>query len=119
MLFRSQADPETFGAPSDIPDGIDKEDLNKFNTDISKVRQIVDDAKAKGEKAPNINLCQITVPNTNLYCDDNLGIPRDQMPQFKGKAVEGSRAANMPVDKDGEVDTEPVFKEMLKQKGIL
>ena len=80
-----QADPETFNSPSDIPDGIDKEDLNKFNTDISKVQQIVADAKAKGEKAPNINLCQITVPGTNLYCDDNLGIPRDQMPQFKGK----------------------------------
>ncbi|MFZ9354191.1 MAG: hypothetical protein ACO25L_05170, partial [Candidatus Nanopelagicales bacterium] len=98
--------------------GIDKEDLNKFNTDIQKVKDIVDDAKAKGEKAPNINLCQITVPGTNLYCDDNLGIPREEMPQFKGKAIEGSRAANMPVDKDGEVDTEPVFKEMLKQKGI-
>ena len=36
---------------------------------------MVDDAISKGEKAPNINLCQITVPGTNLYCDDNLGIP--------------------------------------------
>jgi len=113
-----EADPDTFGGESDIPDGIDKEDLDKFNTDISKVQQIVADAKAKGEKAPNINLCQITVPGTNLYCDDNLGIPRAEMPQFKGKAIEGSRAANMPVDASGEVDTEPVFKEMLKEKGI-
>ncbi len=113
-----KANPETFGGESDIPDGIDKKDLNKFNTDIQKVKQIVDDAKAKGEKAPNINLCQITVPGTNLYCDNNLGIPRAEMPQFKGKAIEGSKAAGMPVDKDGEVDTEPVFREMLKQKGI-
>ena len=113
-----QADPDVFGGGSDIPDGIDSEDLDKFNTDIQKVKKIVDDAKANGEKIPNINLCQITVPGTNLYCDDNLGIPREEMPQFKGKAIAGSRAADMPVNKDGEVDTEPVFREMLQQKGI-
>ena len=113
-----QADPNTFGANSDIPDGVDSEDLKKFNTDISKIQQMVADAKAKGEKAPNINLCDVTVPGTNLYCDDNLGIPREEMPQFKGNAQPGSKAANMPTDKNGEVDTEPVFREMLKQKGI-
>ena len=113
-----QADPETFNGDSDIPDGIEPEDLKKFNTDISKVKQIVDDAKAKGEKAPDINLCDITVPGTNLYCDDNLGIPRDQMPQFKGKPQSGTPAANMEVDKNGEVDTEPLFKKMLEEKGI-
>jgi hypothetical protein len=32
--------------------------------------------------------------------------------------VEGSRAAGMETDKDGEVDTEPVFREMLKEKNI-
>ncbi len=113
-----QADPEVFGGASDIPDGIEKEDLKDFNTNISKVKEIVDAAKAKGEKAPDINLCDITVPGTNLYCDDNLGIKRKEMPQFKGKPVPGSRAEKMPVNKDGEVDTEPVFREMLKEKGI-
>jgi hypothetical protein len=58
------------------------------------------------------------VPGNNLYCDDYLGIPRDEMPQFKGTAQPGSRAAGMDVDASGEVDTEPVFKEMLAQKGI-
>jgi hypothetical protein len=113
-----QADPETFGGGSDIPDGVTPEELNKFNTDISKVAQQVADAKAKGEPAPNINLCDVTVPGTNLYCDDNLGIPRDEMPQFKGTAQPGSRAAGMDADASGEVDTEPVFREMLAQKGI-
>ena len=113
-----QADPETFNGDSDIPDGIEPEDLEKFNTDISKVQQIVADAKAKGEKAPDINLCDITVPGTNLYCDDNLGIPRDQMPQFKGKPQPGTPAADMEVDENGEVDTEPLFKKMLEEKGI-
>ncbi len=113
-----QADPETFGGGSDIPDGVTPEELDKFNTDISKVAQQIADAKAKGEPAPNINLCDVTVPGTNLYCDDNLGIPRAEMPQFKGTAQPGSRAAGMEADESGEVDTEPVFKEMLKEKGI-
>jgi len=113
-----QADPETFNGDSDIPGGVEPEQLEKFNTDIKKVAQQVADAKAKGEPAPNINLCDVTVPGTNLYCDDNLGIPRDEMPQFKGTAQPGSRAAGMDADESGEVDTEPVFKEMLKEKGI-
>ena len=113
-----QADTDTFSGGSDIPDAIDPKELEQFNTDINKVAQQVADAKAKGEPAPNINLCDVTVPGTNLYCDDNLGIPRDEMPQFKGTAQPGSRAAGMEVDASGEVDTEPVFKEMLKQKGI-
>jgi hypothetical protein len=113
-----QADPETFGGGSEIPDGVTPEELNKFNTDINKVAQIVAKAKENGQPVPDINLCQITVPGTNLYCDDNLGIPRDEMPQFKGKAIPGSKAANIDADAGGEVDTEPVFREMLKQKGI-
>jgi hypothetical protein len=40
------------------------------------------------------------------------------MPQFKGNASPGSRAAGMEADASGEVDTEPVFREMLQQKGI-
>jgi hypothetical protein len=113
-----QADPDTFAGGSDIPDGVEPEQLKKFNTDIQNVAKQVADAKAKGEPAPNINLCDVTVPGTNLYCDDNLGIPRDEMPQFKGNASPGSRAAGMDADASGEVDTEPVFKEMLKEKGI-
>jgi hypothetical protein len=113
-----QADTDTFSGGSDIPDAIDPKELEQFNTDINKVAQQVADAKAKGEPAPNINLCDVTVPGTNLYCDDNLGIPRSEMPQFKGTAQPGSRAAGMDADASGEVDTEPVFKEMLAQKGI-
>lgn len=117
-LEMPQADPDTFGGGSDIPDGVPAADLEQFNTDINKVAKQVADAKAKGEPAPNINLCDVTIPGTNLYCDDNLGIPRDEMPQFKGNAQPGSRAAGMEADKSGEVDTEPVFRKMLDEKGI-
>ena len=113
-----EADPDTFGGGSDIPDGIATSDLQKFNTDIDKVAKQISDAKDKGEKAPNINLCDVTVAGTNLYCDDNLGIPREQMPQFKGKPQPGTPAADMPLDKNGDVDTEPLFKKMLEDEGI-
>jgi hypothetical protein len=85
---------------------------------IDELNKMTQDAIEKGEKAPNYNLCQITVPGTNLYCDNNLGIPREDMPQFKGKPQPGTPAADMPVDKNGEVDTEPLFKQMLADKGV-
>ena len=113
-----KANPQTFGSEPDIPTGIEPKDLEQFNTDIDKVAKEISDAKERGEKAPNINLCDVTVPGTNLYCDDNLGIPRKEMPQFKGKPQPGTPAADMPVDKNGEVDTEPLFKKMLEDKGI-
>jgi hypothetical protein len=113
-----QADPETFNGASDIPDDIDAKDLEKFNTDIKQVGERITKAKANGEPIPNINLCDITVAGTNLYCDDNLGIPRAEMPQFKGKPQPGTPAADMPKDEKGEVDTEPLFKKMLEEKGI-
>lgn len=113
-----KADKEIFKTDGEALSGIQPAQLEQFNTDINKVAKMIADAEAKGEPAPDINLCDITIPGTNLYCDDNKGIPREEMPQFKGKAVEGSRAAGMEADKDGEVDTEPIFREMLKQKNI-
>jgi hypothetical protein len=113
-----KADKEIFKSDGEALSGIQPAQLEQFNTDINKVAKMIADAEAKGEPAPDINLCDITIPGTNLYCDDNKGIPREEMPQFKGKAVEGSRAAGMEADKDGEVDTEPIFREMLKQKNI-
>jgi hypothetical protein len=104
----------------------DKSDINKVS--VKQRREVsmkIDDlakksaeAKANGEKAPNFNLCDITIPGTNLYCSGNKGIPREQMPQFKGKPTPGSEADKMQKDKDGEVDTEEMFKKMLEDKGI-
>ena len=49
-----EADPETFAGGSDIPDGVTPEELDKFNTDISKVAQQIADAKAKGEPVAEV-----------------------------------------------------------------
>ena len=104
----------------------DKSDIGKISVKQRRdVSMKIDDlakksaeAKANGEKAPNFNLCDITIPGTNLYCGGNKGIPREQMPQFKGKPQPGSIADGLPKDKDGEVDTEAMFKKMLEDKGI-
>ena len=87
-------------------------------TKIDDLVKMTQAAKAKGEKPEYYNLCQVSVPGTNLYCDGNLGIDRNDMPQFKGTARPGSPADKLPKDKNGEVDTEQFFKQMLEKKNI-
>jgi len=90
----------------------------QISTIIDKLADLGKQAKEKGEKAPNFNLCQVTVPGTNLYCDGNKGIPREDMPQFKGTPEPGSPADKLPKDENGEADTEEFFKQMLEKDGI-
>lgn len=90
----------------------------QISTIIDKLAELGKQAKEKGEKAPNYNLCQVSVPGTNLYCDGNKGIERADMPQFKGTPIPGSHADKLPKDENGEADTEEFFKEMLNKQGI-
>jgi hypothetical protein len=90
----------------------------QISTIIDKLAELGKQAKEKGEKAPNFNLCQVSVPGTNLYCDGNKGIPREDMPQFKGTPEPGSIADKLPKDENGEADTEEFFKQMLNKQGI-
>jgi hypothetical protein len=90
----------------------------QISTIIDKLAELGKQAKDKGEQAPNFNLCQVSIPGTNLYCDGNIGIPREEMPQFKGTPEKGSPADKLPRDGAGEVDTEEFFKKMLNKKGI-
>jgi len=90
----------------------------KIATVIDDLAKMGAEAKAKGEKAPNFNLCKVSVPGTNLYCDGNKGIERADMPQFKGTPRPGSPADKLPKDESGEADTEEFFKQMLNKQGI-
>jgi len=105
------------GDKSDI-DKITPEQQKNVSMKIDDLAKAAAEAKAKGEKAPNFNLCDITIPGTNLYCGGNKGIERAKMPQFKGTPQPGSEADKMQKDKNGEVDTEDMFKKMLQDKGI-
>ena len=99
-------------------DQIPPADKMELSTKIDALVDMVGQAKAKGEKPEYFNLCKVTVPGTNLYCDGNLGIDRNDMPQFKGNPRPGSPAAEMPKNKDGEVDGEAFFKQLLQRDGI-
>jgi len=90
----------------------------QISTVVDKLAQLGAEAKAKGEQAPNFNLCKVSIPGTNLYCDGNKGIPREDMPQFKGTPEPGSIADKLPKDENGEADTEEFFKQMLNKQGI-
>lgn len=86
---------------------------------LDKLRDIVEEAKQKGEQAPEYDLCKISVPKTNLFCAQNKGIPRAKMPQFGGSNIrKGSLADSMQRDKKGEVDVSDLFRQMLKERGI-
>jgi ribosomal protein S13 len=96
-----------------------KSDIPNIPSDQKKqISMKIDELASAVGKGEDFNLCQITIPGTNLYCDDNQGIPREQMPQFKGKPLPGTPADSMARDNSGEVDTEPLFKKMLKERGI-
>ena len=85
---------------------------------LDELHAVVKDFEAKGEKAPTYDLCKVTVPGTNVFCVESKGIPRIQMPQFKGVPTEGSPAAGMEADVRGEVDTTTGFLEKLKADGV-
>jgi len=86
---------------------------------LDKIKAIVDDARAKGEKAPNYDLCKATVEGTSLFCAESKGIPRIKMPQLSGKPTPGSWAdKNLPKDDKGSVDLTQSFVEHLSALGI-
>jgi hypothetical protein len=85
---------------------------------VDKLSDVVAEAAARGEEAPDYDLCKVSVKGTNIFCADNKGVPRAQMPQLKGFPVEGSRADSLPRDKRGEVDLAGHFRDYLKGLGV-
>lgn len=83
-------------------------------------------SRSEAEKAiPEFDLCTVTVPGTNLYCEDDLGIKRNDMPQLKTKARTGTPAEELLKKQNAgkakpsdEVDAEGVFVEHLRKKGV-
>lgn len=48
---------------------------------------------------PHMDLCEISIPGTNKFCDENIGIPRSEMPQLGGKPKPGSKGEQIAKDK--------------------
>ena len=100
--------------------------VQEVNTLIEKVHEFAQEAKKKGEKT-KLNLCQVSVPGTNLFCgsslkgEDGKPIPRDKMPQLAGKPKKGSPVDDpkkFPVDEAGEVNVGDASVKHLAEKGI-
>jgi len=106
------------------------EAMAKFGYTSEQVKDLKDDSKkefedeVKKHQEPTYNLCKVSLPNSNLFCAGNKGIPRKDMPQFKGEPKEGTQAWDVlqkAKEKDPtatEADGEPYFRQMLADKGI-
>jgi len=94
------------------------ESTEDANTFIEKLHEFSSEAREKGEDAGNLDLCRVSVPGTNLFCGDSLGVQRIDMPQLAGQPVKGSPADKMPKNKDGEVNVGDLFRERLEASGV-
>lgn len=90
----------------------------QVSTLLTRLAAMAQDAAARGEKAPNYDLCKVTVRGTNLFCAQNRGVPRIEMPQFKSKPRPGSEADKLPRDKNGEVNGAEAFQQHLARMGV-
>jgi peptidoglycan hydrolase-like protein with peptidoglycan-binding domain len=85
---------------------------------LDELDKRVKNAIELGDDAPNFNLCDISVPNTNLFCAESKGIPRVHMPQLSGVPLPGSKADSMEKNDKGEVDLSDLFRQSLIDEGI-
>lgn len=90
----------------------------QISTLLDRLAARVREAQARGEDAPDIDLCNVSVRGTNLFCADSKGIPRIKMPQLKGVPRPGSPADKLPKDAKGKVDLAPAFIEHLRGRGV-
>jgi len=87
--------------------------VKEASTILDDLKKEIDKAVAAGKEAPNVNLCKVTIPGTNLFCGANKGIPRKSMPQFSGRPEEGSPASKKTANAKGEVDGTREFEQHL------
>jgi hypothetical protein len=96
---------------------------------LAEIGQKAFEAEKAGKAVdlPDYDLCRIHVPDTNLFCIKNKGIPRIKMPQVKGKNIRpGSKAAKLLAQQNEEngtpdnreVDGTAAFVAYLKDKGV-
>lgn len=74
---------------------------------MDRLASVVKDMAAKGESAPNFNLCNVTVTGSSLFCAESKGIPRIKMPQLDAgggaaKFVEHLKSRGYEVVEDSE-----------------
>ena len=99
---------------------VELEQPKQVSTLLDKLSEKIAEAKAAGGKL-DIDLCNVTVEGTNLFCVESKGIPRIKMPQLKVAAdrfAPDSRAVKeLQPNAKGEYDLQPLFLQHLKDIG--
>jgi hypothetical protein len=72
---------------------------HQVSTLVSKLSDVAKRMERLGGKAPNFDLCNVSIAGTNLFCAENKGIPRAKMPQIPRDDV-------------------PAFREFLQKQGF-
>ncbi|CAB4195120.1 Phage-like element PBSX protein, XkdF [uncultured Caudovirales phage] len=90
---------------------MDMETAGTVLIEVKKFAQAAKDAEKAGDNSykeggknfKDLDLCRVSVPDQNLFCAQNKGIPRIRMPQVKGKNIkENSAAARLLVEQNAE-----------------
>ena len=63
----------------------------EISTLLDHLGQVAKHLIAMGDKAPNFNLCNVSVAGSNLFCSESKGIPRVKMPQLDDEQTKGFR----------------------------
>lgn len=83
---------------------------------------LTDYAQTYKQAPPTANLCSFPSRRHKLFCQDNKGISRIEMPQIDGKPKPNSKAEKMvkagllQAKKDGEVDLKDQFLQAMRSK---
>lgn len=85
---------------------------------IEKIGQFAEQQKDAGKKVETLDLCKVSIPGTNLFCGDNIGKERVEMPQLSGKPTAGSKGDKLPKDAKGRINIGEAFQEALAKEGI-
>jgi hypothetical protein len=64
---------------------VELKQVKQVSTLIKRLGETAAEMAEHGEDAPVFNLCNVTVKGTNLFCADQIGIPRAEMPVIPAK----------------------------------
>jgi hypothetical protein len=87
-----------------------KVELNQqrqVSTLIEHLGKVAAEMAKMGKAAPTFDLCNVSVPGTNLFCAQSKGIPRVQMPQLDREQTKQFRSFLQPI----------AFRKYLKGEG--
>jgi hypothetical protein len=85
---------------------VELKQLKQVSTLIQRLGETAAEMAEHGETAPVFNLCNVSIPGTNLFCAESKGIPRVEMPVIPAKRtkdfIKYLRSEGYKIKKDSE-----------------